>query len=130
LSSFTLGFRKVGRVEQRRDKRLLAPVFAVKVDGQSCETINWSLGGVLVRNHRGYLPPGRQVTIEISEKRTPSQRDSQRLSRLPGESAVVIEGEVVHCNATKHQLAVKFIRLSPVVLKFLERNVIAYRQRL
>jgi hypothetical protein len=127
MVSFTLGFRKVGNVEKRRDKRHPAPIFNVKVDGQSCETLNWSLGGLLVRNYRGYLAPTRIVQIEISEQLKASQRDS-RLGRA-GPAIYAIEGQVVHCNPTKNHLAVRFVQLPPALLKFFERHLIAYRQR-
>lgn len=127
MVSFTLGFRKVGQVEKRRDKRHPAPIFDVKIDGQSCETSNWSLGGLLVRNHRGYLAPGRVVKIEISEQLKASQRDS-RLSRV-GTACYALDGQVIHCNPTKNQLAVRFVHLPPALLKFFERHLIAYRQR-
>ena len=127
MVSFTLGFRKVGNVEKRRDKRHPAPIFNVKIDGQTCETINWSLGGLLARNYRGYLAPNRVVHVEISEQLKASQRDS-RLARS-GPAVYVIEGQVVHCNPTKNQLAVRFVQLPSPLLKFFERHLIAYRQR-
>jgi hypothetical protein len=127
MVSFTLGFRKVGQQEKRRDKRHPAPVFSVKVDGQSCETINWSLGGLLLRNYHGYLAPTRVVKVEVSEKLSATQRDS-RLGRA-GPAVYVLDGQVVHCNPTKNQLAVRFVHLPPMLLKFFERHLIAYRQR-
>lgn len=131
MVSFTLGFRKVGHVEKRRDKRHPAPVFSVKIDGQSCETINWSLGGLLVRNYRGYLAPTRVVRIEISEQLKASQRDARLTTGLArsGPAVYALDGQVVHCNATKNQLAVRFVHLPPPLLKFFERHLIAYRQR-
>lgn len=129
MVSFTLGFRKVGSVEKRRDKRHMAPVFAIRLDGQQCETINWSLGGLLLRNHRGYVPKGRVVRVDISEKLAPSQRDALRLGRMQGPPTISVSCEVVHCQADKHQVAVKFIRLEQHLLHFLERQMIAYRRR-
>jgi hypothetical protein len=127
MVSFTLGFRKVGNLEKRRDKRHPAPIFNVKIDGQSCQTINWSLGGLLARNYRGYLAPTRVVQVEISEQLTATQRDSRLGSAGP--AVYVVEGQVVHCNPTKNQLAVRFVHLPPALLKFFERHLIAYRQR-
>ncbi|WP_374380133.1 hypothetical protein [Dongia sp.] len=127
MPSFTLGFRKVGTVEKRRDKRHAAPVFSVKIDGQTCQSINWSLGGLLVRNHRGYLAPNRVVRVEITEHLSATQRDS-RLGRA-GPAVYMVDGQVVHCNQAKHQLAVRFVHLPQPLLKFFERHLIAYRRR-
>ncbi len=127
MPSFTLGFRKAGNVEKRRDKRHAAPVFNVKIDGQTCQSVNWSLGGLLVRNHRGYLAPHRVVRVEISEQLNASQRD-QRLGRV-GPAVYVLDGQVVHCDQAKHQLAVRFTHLPQPLLKFFERHLIAYRRR-
>jgi hypothetical protein len=127
MPSFTLGFRKAGIVEKRRDKRHAAPVFNVKIDGQTCQSINWSLGGLLVRNHRGYLAPHRVVRVEISEQLSASQRD-HRLGRV-GPAVYVLDGQVVHCDQAKHQLAVRFAHLPQPLLKFFERHLIAYRRR-
>src|SRR4029453_1318981 len=53
MSSFTMSYRKVGNREHRRDKRLPLPIFTIRLDGLVCDTLNWSLGGLLVSGYEG-----------------------------------------------------------------------------
>ncbi|WP_374310658.1 hypothetical protein [Dongia sp.] len=114
MSSYTMGFRKVGNAEHRRDKRLRLPIFTVKIAGGCYDSLNWSLGGILLGNYDGYLFQGMAIPISIRVK-DPGQPD------WAAEDGLVIEALVIRHDLEKRQLALKFARLTPTVLDFFER---------
>lgn len=125
MSSYTSGFTQARGPELRRDKRLLQPVFTVTVDQQVCETVNWSLGGLLIRRYDGVLWPGRLVLLRLKVKHSPAPSGRFRAA----ENELAIEAEVVRNDRKNHLLAVKFGKLTPTTLKFLERSFADYNRR-
>lgn len=110
MTSFTMGFTKVRGPEHRRDKRMPLPVFSVRISGQTCETLNWSLGGLLIENYDGHLLVEMPVEIEIKIKDEHAEFDMK------------IEAKVVRNDRENCRLAVKFESLSPTIYDFFERG--------
>ena len=117
MSSFTMGFRQVRGAEHRRDKRLPLPIFTVKVDGQVADTVNWSLGGLLIGNYDGHLLVEMQVEIDI------------KIKDEHAEFAMKIGAKVVRNDREKKQLALKFDEMSPAIYDFFERGFTKRFQR-
>ncbi|MBL8707729.1 MAG: PilZ domain-containing protein [Rhodospirillaceae bacterium] len=110
MTSFTMGFRQVRGPEHRRDKRLPLPIFSVRVDGQEAETVNWSLGGLLIGNYQGHLLVEMPVEIAIKIKDEHAEFDMK------------IAARVVRNDREKKLLAVKFDELNPAIYDFFERG--------
>jgi hypothetical protein len=68
MTSYTMGYRQVRGAERRRDRRLPLPIFTVRLDGVSYQTMNWSLGGLLIEGYAGERKSGDAVQIEIKAK--------------------------------------------------------------
>ncbi len=110
MSSYTMGFTQVRGAEHRRDKRLPLPVFTVRIDGQTCDTLNWSLGGLLVENYNGHLLVEMPVEIEIKIKDEHAEFDMR------------VAAKVVRNDRDNRRLAVKFEQMSPAIYDFFERS--------
>lgn len=110
MSSFTMSYRKVGSRENRRDKRLPLPVFTVRIDGLVCDTINWSLGGLLVSGYEGAHEPENQVEVAIKIKDT------------TGDYALKLTAKVIRVDARNKTIALQFEEMSPVIYDFFERS--------
>jgi hypothetical protein len=123
MVSFTLGFSKVGKVDLRRDKRFFEPTLSVEVGGYHYDTVNWSLGGLLLRNYEGRFFSNMPLLVHISVK------NGVRDPRVP-QNVVSVEALVVRNDRQKRLLALKFVKLTPTVIRFLERSYIAYNRRL
>ncbi len=70
MSSFTMSYRKVGNREHRRDKRLPLPIFTIRLNGLVCDTLNWSLGGLLVSGYEGQHDAEDLIEVDIKIKDT------------------------------------------------------------
>jgi hypothetical protein len=68
MTSYTTGYRTVRGAERRRDRRLPLPIFTVKLDGVTYQTMNWSLGGLLIEGYAGARAAGDVVQIDIKAK--------------------------------------------------------------
>ena len=68
MTSYTTGYQHVRGAERRRDRRLPLPLFTVRLDGQTYQTLNWSLGGLLIEGYAGERVAGDAVQIEIKAK--------------------------------------------------------------
>ena len=55
MTSYTTGYQNVRGAERRRDRRLPLPIFTVRLDGVNYQTMNWSLGGLLIEGYRGVI---------------------------------------------------------------------------
>ncbi|WP_303978006.1 PilZ domain-containing protein [Dongia mobilis] len=121
MISFTLGFRKVGKVEMRRDKRFFEPTLSVEIDDYRYDTENWSLGGLLLRNYDGRFFSNMLVLVHIKVK---GDTRDQRV-----QSVVSVEARVVRNDRQKRLLALKFVKLTPAAIRFLERSYLAHRNR-
>jgi|SRR5581483_7293499 len=118
MSSFTMGYRKVGNRDHRRDKRLPLPIFTVRINGQVCDTLNWSLGGLLVTGYVGIDKPDDLVKVEIKIK------DSA------GDYAVKATAKVIRNDHRQSAIALRFEEMSPVIYDFFERSFSArFRNR-
>jgi hypothetical protein len=115
MRSYTLGYRKAGRSELRRDKRLRLPVFSVRIANQRYDSINWSLGGMLLGNYDGHLFQGLTAIVNINLK--------SELGYAPGEEdGLTVEALVIRHDLEKRELALKFQRVTPALLDFFERS--------
>jgi hypothetical protein len=110
MTSFTMGFTTVRGAEHRRDKRMPLPVFTVRIAGQICDTLNWSLGGLLVENYDGHLLVEMPVAIEI------------KIKDEHAEFEMKIDAKVVRNDRENRRLAVKFEQMSPAIYDFFERG--------
>ncbi|HVT52773.1 MAG TPA: PilZ domain-containing protein [Dongiaceae bacterium] len=118
MSSFTMSYRKVGNRDNRRDKRLPLPVFTVRINGQVCDTLNWSLGGLLVTGYVGIDKPDDVVKVEIKIK------DST------GDYAVKVSAKVIRVDHRANTIALRFEEMSPLIYDFFERSFAArFRSR-
>lgn len=112
-----MGFRQVRGAEHRRDKRLPLPIFTVLVDGQEADTVNWSLGGLLIGNYDGHLLVEMPVKLSI------------KIKDENAEFSMQIHGTVVRNDRDKKLLALKFDELSPEIYDFFERGFTRRFQR-
>lgn len=110
MSSFTMSYRKVGNRENRRDKRLPLPVFSIRLDGLVCDTINWSLGGLLVSGYEGQHKADDLIDVEIKIKDT------------AGDFSMRITARVVRIDHKNKTIALRFEEMSPVIYDFFERS--------
>jgi hypothetical protein len=110
MSSFTMSYRKVGNREHRRDKRLPLPVFTLRLNGLICDTLNWSLGGLLVSGYEGQHQAEELVEVDIKIKDT------------TGDYALKITARVVRVDARNKTIALRFEEMSPVIYDFFERS--------
>ena len=63
MTSYTTGYQNVRGAERRRDRRLPLPIFTVRLDGVTYQTMNWSLGGLLIEGYTGDRMGGDTVQI-------------------------------------------------------------------
>ena len=68
MTSYTTGYQNVRGAERRRDRRLPLPIFTVRLDGVVYQTMNWSLGGLLIEGYTGERMGGDTVQIDIKAK--------------------------------------------------------------
>jgi hypothetical protein len=68
MTSYTTGYQTVRGAERRRDRRLPLPIFTVRLDEVVYQTLNWSLGGLLIEGYSGTRAAGDTVQIEIKAK--------------------------------------------------------------
>lgn len=122
MATYTMGFKKVGTAEHRRDKRLRVPVFAVRMGDQRFDTVNWSLGGLLLGNYEGYLDRDMLVRVHVRVKQAVPE-SAQMDEELP------IDAKVVRHDRNNRQLALKFTELTPAILGFFERSFSFHSRR-
>ncbi len=109
MSSFTMSYRKVGNRDNRRDKRMPLPVFTIRVGGMVCDTLNWSLGGLLVSGYTGHDKADDLIEVEVKIKDT------------DGNFALKVSARVVRVDAKSEQIALRFEEMSPLIYDFFER---------
>jgi hypothetical protein len=68
MTSYTTGYQSVRGAERRRDRRLPLPIFTVRLDDVNYQTMNWSLGGLLIEGYAGQRAAGDAVQILIKAK--------------------------------------------------------------
>ena len=118
MSSFTMSYRKVGNREHRRDKRLPLPVFTIRLDGLVCDTLNWSLGGLLISGYEGKHNPEDLIEVDIKIKDT------------AGDFAMKLTARVVRVDPKAEHIALRFEEMSPLIYDFFERSFSArFRNR-
>jgi hypothetical protein len=110
MSSFTMSYRKVGNREHRRDKRLPLPIFTIRLDGLVCDTLNWSLGGLLISGYEGNHKPDDLLDVDIKIKDT------------TGDYALKITARVIRTDPKSKTIALRFEEMSPVIYDFFERS--------
>ena len=109
MSSYTMGYRQVRGPEKRKDKRLLLPVFTVELNGATCSSVNWSLGGLLISDFVGTLTEDSVITAEIKAK--DGQADVHL--RLPA--------RVIRHDTQTREVALKFEQMDPRIYDFFEQ---------
>jgi hypothetical protein len=110
MSSFTMSYRKVGNRDHRRDKRLPLPIFTVRINGQVCDTVNWSLGGLLVGGYVGIDRGEETVRVEI------------KLKDATGDYAIKATAKVIRVDNRTSTIALRFEEMSPLIYDFFERS--------
>jgi hypothetical protein len=110
MSSFTMSYRKVGNRDNRRDKRLPLPIFTVRLNGQVCDTVNWSLGGLLVSGYVGVDKADDLMSVEIKVK------------DATGDYAVKTKAKVIRVDHRQNSIALRFEEMSPLIYDFFERS--------
>jgi hypothetical protein len=108
MTSYTTGYQAVRGAERRRDRRLPLPIFTVRLDGVSYQTMNWSLGGLLIEGYVGERTAGEMAKIDIKA------RDANADFRMTIAVKVirVIPGE---------SIALQFEAMSTEIYEFFER---------
>ncbi|HYD31018.1 MAG TPA: PilZ domain-containing protein [Azospirillaceae bacterium] len=91
-----------GGVERRRAIRYGSPPLTVTIDGQTYETANWSVRGILIEAIRADLEPGDTVRLDLS------------CEGIEGGGRVT--AHVVDSDADTKRLAFDFGAICPVVL--------------
>jgi hypothetical protein len=110
MSSFTMSYRKVGNREHRRDKRLPLPVFTIRLDGLVCDTLNWSLGGLLISGYEGAHNSEDLVELDI------------KIKDATGDYGLKISARVVRVDQKNRTIALRFEEMSPLIYDFFERS--------
>jgi hypothetical protein len=110
MSSFTMSYRKVGSREHRRDKRLPLPIFTIRLDGLVCDTLNWSLGGLLVSGYEGAHKADDVLGVAIKIKDT------------TGDYALKINARVIRVDPKGKTIALQYEEMSPLIYDFFERS--------
>jgi hypothetical protein len=110
MSSFTMSYRKIGNRDHRRDKRLPLPVFNIRLNGLVCDTLNWSLGGLLVSGYTGNHKADDLLNVDIKIKDT------------SGDYAMKITARVVRVDRKAETIALRFEEMSPLIYDFFERS--------
>jgi hypothetical protein len=105
-----MSYRKVGNREHRRDKRLPLPIFTIRLDGLVCDTINWSLGGLLVSGYEGRHQAEELIDVDLKIKDT------------TGDYALKLTARVVRVDEKNKTIALRFEEMSPVIYDFFERS--------
>jgi hypothetical protein len=110
MSSFTMSYRKVGNREHRRDKRLPLPIFSIRLDGLVCETVNWSLGGLLVSGYTGQHKADALIDVDI------------KIKDATGDFAMKLTARVVRVDTKGKIIALRFEEMNPLIYDFFERS--------
>jgi hypothetical protein len=110
MSSFTMSYRKVGNREHRRDKRLPLPIFTIRLDGLVCDTLNWSLGGLLVSGYAGQHKAEDLLDVDI------------KIKEATGDYALKLTARVVRVDSKGKTIALRFEEMSPLIYDFFERS--------
>jgi hypothetical protein len=108
-----MSYRKVGNREHRRDKRMPLPVFTIRLDGLICDTVNWSLGGLLVSGYKGNHKADDLIDVDIKIKDT------------SGDYAMKITARVIRVDSKGGHIALRFEEMSPGIYDFFERSFAA-----
>jgi len=108
MTSYTTGFQTVRGAERRRDRRLPLPLFTVRLDGAVYQTLNWSLGGLLIDGYTGSRASGDAVQIEIKAK----DNTADFRMRIAVKVVRVVPGE---------SIGLQFEAMSPPIYEFFER---------
>jgi hypothetical protein len=122
MTSFTIGYRFVRGAEHRRNKRLQRPIFAVRIGDQICETVNWSLGGLLIRGYAGMARPEQALILDIWVKDGPAGPENP-------DATLRLTAQLVRHDPAERLLAVKFADLTPTILDFFERSFAFHSRR-
>jgi hypothetical protein len=118
MSSFTMSYRKVGNRDHRRDKRLPLPIFTIRLDGLVCDTLNWSLGGLLVTGYTGQHNADDLIDVDI------------KIKDAVGDFTMKLTARVVRVDQKAEQIALRFEEMSPLIYDFFERSFSArFRSR-
>jgi hypothetical protein len=108
MTSYTTGYQTVRGAERRRDRRLPLPIFTVRLDGTVYQTLNWSLGGLLIEGYAGERAAGDAVQVDIKAKDATADfrmKIAVKVIRaVPGES-----------------IALQFEAMNPAIYEFFER---------
>ncbi|HET6160764.1 MAG TPA: PilZ domain-containing protein [Dongiaceae bacterium] len=108
MTSYTTGYQNVRGAERRRDRRLPLPLFTVRLDGATYQTLNWSLGGLLIEGYTGERAAGDAVQVDIKAK----DNTADFRMRIAVKVIRVVPGE---------SIALQFETLSPAIYEFFER---------
>ena len=108
MTSYTTGYQTVRGAERRRDRRLPLPIFTVRLDEVTYQTLNWSLGGLLIEGYTGARAAGHAVQVDIKAK----DNTADFRMRIAVKVIRVVPGE---------SIALQFEALSPAIYEFFER---------
>lgn len=107
MTSYTTGYQNVRGAERRRDRRLPLPIFSVRLDGVVYQTVNWSLGGLLIEGYAGDRAAGDGVQVDIKAK----DATADFRMRIAVKVIRVVPGE---------SIALQFEAMSPAIYEFFE----------
>ena len=92
--------------ERRRDKRLMSPPMSVSIDDETYQTVDWSLGGVLIADYYGSAALGDHL--------------AGRIHILTDQRSHPFKAVVVRRDSGSGQLAFNFTELSESAFSLLE----------
>jgi hypothetical protein len=108
MTSYTTGYQNVRGAERRRDRRLPLPLFTVRLDGTLYQTLNWSLGGLLIEGYSGERKADDALQVEIKAK----DNVADFRMRIAVKVIRVIPGE---------SIALQFEAMDTAIYEFFER---------
>lgn len=93
--------------EKRYYKRFTHPVLNVQIENRTFQTVDWSLGGMLVGGYDGAIPQGQDLAITFGP--------DQGIARYPATVKVV---KIIDLN-----MALKFLRAPQETITYLRRLI-------
>lgn len=94
----------------------------MKIGDRRYDSINWSLGGMLIGGYDGYLFQGLKVLIHVRLRDMPASLEKAAIETGVDEDGLVVEALVIRHDLEKRELALKLQRLTPTILDFFERS--------
>lgn len=90
--------------ERRQHARVTRVELAVRFDGQTYKTSNWSMGGFLLDDYHGHLSTGSLVTVQGLGRDAPSMETVELAARVVRTSERVMAVNYLSLDAAAYEL--------------------------